>query len=695
MDKIKSYFSEVNGPLLLIIFGVLLMVIYVVYVVRAFLRARKDAAYIAMQEIKRRNKAERRNKVLRSIYNTSIKVPFLKKFLKHIEFSYLGICPYDAAKLVRIASETVALTFIVSMLAVLLVLSGNLFLEKTISWYSLACCVLVCYVAGVECSNYLLKKTERRIMEDMIRYFSAVKNAFVATRDVPLSISQAAEGLGHEINRQALVLHDILSGTQRETKVREYALAPTTNKYIKLFIQQAYEVSERGDLMGTDGESLFIKNLEFLRVEMKRDMHMKAKRLFRLEGYTFVCLFPIFCVSPLKLWGIKLAEEMKSFYDGAGEFLVMFSLLVTCLIYNAINKAKEVTVFRSSGKSNFFDRSLPHSRIRFLMERIEVGRGKWATKVRKMLRDIESRQSFGSFVLTMCTYALVVVVIGTSFFCVIHVKNKELLLTEVSNMDNIVSIATATAKENIKGHILDMTNEYLNAEDISEETLTLDFKRRMYMPNKEIVNKVVLEVRDRILSCRNEYLKWYEFYICCVAGLLAAYIPYIGLKYRYNLVLQGKSDEVRQFQCIILMERLFPSITSVQILEEMENFARVFKPSLQKCINTYSAGPETALRELRDAEKGNEEFIELVDGFIAVEKVGIAAAFAEVAGNREMAQVIRELDEERNLLKQKDITDTLSMIPAVLVVGVYFIGPFTLNVFSRLMVMFEMLEGFA
>ena len=178
-------------------------------------------------------------------------------------------------------------------------------------------------------------------------------------------------------------------------------------------------------------------------------------------------------------------------------------------------------------------------------------------------------------------------------------------------------------------------------------------------------------------------------------GLAAAFIPYIGLKYRHNLIMQGKDDEVRQFQAIILMERLFPNITCVQILEEMENFARVFKPSLQACINSYSSGPQEALYELRRAEQGSDEFTDIIDGFIDVEKVGVATAFAEVAGNREMEQEIKALNEERNLERQRDFTSMISYVPAVLCVGVYFIAPFAINVISRLFVMFEMLEGFS
>lgn len=695
IDTVKNFFANLN--LGLVFFGIagLIVVGYAVLIIRSVLLARKDAAYFAIVEAKRRDKLVRREKRLLAIYNASIKIPLIKGYMKKIERTYLAICPYDAPQLVRIAAENIALTVIVSAIGIVAILSFNLIMEKQLSLYSIACCLLAIYVSGVECANYKLKKTERKIMDDMIRYVSKVKHAYVASRNIPMAVSQAAEGLGHEINRQALILHDILSGTERKDKVREYALSPTTNKYMKLFIQQAYEVSESGDIIGADSESLFTKNLEFLRVEMKRDMYQKEKRLFRLEGFTFVCLFPIFFLTPLKNWGMTLAEDMKGFYEGPGQFIALLSFLATVVIYDAINRAKEVVFQRSSKKGGGFDNVSPHSPIRRFMERIELGKGKRVDKIKRMLRDTGSRQSFGAFILVSLTYFIAVTIVCTVFFGVLHIQGKNQLLTEVNNIDSVISVATENAKRTIKEHILAMSNEYLHADDISVETLEADFNRRMYMPNKEVGKRVALEVQARILSCRSEHLKWYEFYLGMLLGLASAFIPYVGLRYRYSLLLQGKDDEIRQFQAIILMERLFPNITCVQILEEMENFARVFKPSLQACINSYSAGPQEALYELRRAEQACDEFTDLIDGFIAVEKVGVATAFAEVAGNREMEQEIKALNEERNLERQKDLTSTISYIPAILAVGIYFIAPFAVNVISRLFVMFEMLEGFS
>ena len=102
-----------------------------------------------------------------------------------------------------------------------------------------------------------------------------------------------------------------------------------------------------------------------------------------------------------------------------------------------------------------------------------------------------------------------------------------------------------------------------------------------------------------------------------------------------------------------------------------------------------------ALTKLRDSEEGCPEFVEIVDGFLSVETVGVAKAFAEVKNNREMSETSRVLYEEILLKKRMNFTDMISYIPAIIVVGGYFIGPFCYYVFGSVMDMFDTLETFS
>ena len=155
----------------------------------------------------------------------------------------------------------------------------------------------------------------------------------------------------------------------------------------------------------------------------------------------------------------------------------------------------------------------------------------------------------------------------------------------------------------------------------------------------------------------------------------------------------GAEYEVRQFQSIILMERRLQGTTIVGLLEDMEVFSNSFRNILRKCINSYGAGPREAL--LRMKEEGgclHESFAELADGFLSVDEVGIALAFAEVEGNRRLLERMSRLEAEITMERKKDNTELLAKIPMVLSVGAYFVLPFFVYSLQGVYEIFELLE---
>ena len=99
-------------------------------------------------------------------------------------------------------------------------------------------------------------------------------------------------------------------------------------------------------------------------------------------------------------------------------------------------------------------------------------------------------------------------------------------------------------------------------------------------------------------------------------------------------------NEVDQFQSIIMMIMHLDNTTVLQVLEQMESFALVFKESLRVCINDYSSGDLDALEKLKIREP-YEPFVRLIDNLIIADKIGITRAFDEVAEERKVSQEMK------------------------------------------------------
>lgn len=695
MDELITYESGSNLTYVLYAVIALCCALVVVTVIRLLIIRKKNLDDIVFAIAAARKRAERKDKILLAVYQTAANIPIVKKYLKTIELSYMGICPYGDIALVKLTSETATIVFFASVIGVIAVLIMNYLQEGVVSLYSIGSAIVAVYFISVETLHIRVRAVEKKLAKELNHYFATVKHAYLSRRNVPLAILEAADGMSDEINLHAMQLHGILTGTDRKAKVYEYVTDPRINKHLKMFMSQAYEASEQGDTIrrGSDS-SVFTRNLEFLRVEIVNDAYRKEKKDFKFRGYSMVTCLPLLVMVPLRNWGIDFSPEMIAFYSSSGYLVMVLAFLVTILVYDNVNKAKEVSFAKIVKDVNFFDRFPPYSNVKKFMNLIETRKSRLFDKIRKMLRSTGTNETLGAFVVRMVIYVLVGTLLGSTFFGVVHLQNKKLLVTNISNIDSIVYVTSKKQKQEVSQHILDMTKKYSTTREVSIKELERDFSKRMHLSNKESVSNICNEVQRRVLAYQLEYFRWYEFLVSLIFGLLSGTIPLAALVYRYKVLLSGKKDEIRQFQSVIIMNRALPGITALQILEEMEAYAGVFKGSIRKCINCYAAGPRDALLELRDSELDSPEFVEIVDGFLSVETVGVARAFAEVQNNREMSENSRAFFEDMLLEKKVDFTDTLAMIPAAVVLGGYFIGPFCYYVLGSVLDMFDMLETF-
>lgn len=157
---------------------------------------------------------------------------------------------------------------IISILAAVVVVLWNGFFEEKPGIYLVECLLLTVYLVIMEVPNYKLREIENKVEQELLNYFSRVKHQYLSCRHISNAVLNASEGMSYEIQRLAGELYHVLMESERKEKVREYILYHRTNKFLKLFLVQAYEASEKGDVMLSEGSSLFSENVEHLRLEL-------------------------------------------------------------------------------------------------------------------------------------------------------------------------------------------------------------------------------------------------------------------------------------------------------------------------------------------------------------------------------------------------------------------------------------------
>lgn len=179
------------------------------------------------------------------------------------------------------------------------------------------------------------------------------------------------------------------------------------------------------------------------------------------------------------------------------------------------------------------------------------------------------------------------------------------------------------------------------------------------------------------------FIYWYQLLLSLGFGLIAYSYPYLMVKYKSKIMKMNMEDEVVQFQSIIMMVKDMERISTINILEFMEDFAIIFKDSIQTCINDFDSGDIQALEELRDNERF-EPFRRIVNGLIISDKIGIEKAFDEIATDQVFYQDKRKSDNEEILSKKAVIGKVIANTPAIITIGLYLIVPFVSESLNQL-----------
>ena len=148
-------------------------------------------------------------------------------------------------------------------------------------------------------------------------------------------------------------------------------------------------------------------------------------------------------------------------------------------------------------------------------------------------------------------------------------------------------------------------------------------------------------------------------------------------------------------QMVLMMERKLESITVVSLLSDLELFAGAFESEIKECLGSWSAGPEAALKTLKEKGRKKSPYFETIaEDFLAVDEVGIEEAFSDTASESESMERLEELESSIRTERRKDLTDMIAWIPGAVMLGGYFIVPFLKVTLGEMEELFKLINGF-
>lgn len=569
-----------------------------------------------------------------------------------------------------------------------LVLVWNIIFHNSSMEYFLECIVLAIYLVVMEVPNYYLKKKENTVFDKLVLYLPRVKHHYKSCHHMANAIIHAAEGLGMEMEQLAMESYRLLMEDNRKANIRSYIEKREINRYWKLFLIQAYEVSEKGDVC-------FAENMEHLRMELMEEVYRRKYRDYVYTGYVFVTVAPFFMMPVLKSWGLEFASELSFFYAGIGRFMEALVFILTVLIYNMVSEAKEMTFLSGKEKNSVwnFEFLFRLNLIKRIITEFEQAKGKISKKIRKLLLQSGETVIYGRLCLRMLCYAVTAYLLSAAFFCFGHVREQKFLLTHVENMQEIAPVVSEEKRKILEKYVLEITELCRADENVTEETVTNLLRNRIRLGNEFTEDAIVEEIIKRVNQYKQAKGTMAEMLLCFLCGIVAGSCPLFRLSFRASVIRKEAEYEVRNFQSLVLMERKNPGMTVVGLLEDLEAFSVCFKGVLRHCINEYGFNASKALLQLKERGMIICSGIEsLADGFLCVDEVGIEEAFAEIENDRRLLERMARLEEKVSQEKKRDSVDFFVRIPMAFSVGVYFVLPFFVYSLQGVSEVFELLE---
>lgn len=185
---------------------------------------------------------------------------------------------------------------------------------------------------------------------------------------------------------------------------------------------------------------------------------------------------------------------------------------------------------------------------------------------------------------------------------------------------------------------------------------------------------------------------WYAYLFQLTVTIIAYWIPYLLVLYRRQVMLLCMEDEVLQYHTIFLMLMYFDRISVYELLEAMEEFSIIFKPSIHKCLMDYEGGQKDALIKMKESENCMA-FKKLVDNLLMCDEIGVVRALDEIAIEQTFHNDNRKQVNAHNLQKRSALCQFFAFFPLFITAGIYLIVPFVAVSITKLLDMSKEVLG--
>lgn len=616
--------------------------------------------------------------LFQKLYLTYIKIPFIKRYVLKIRrrLEIINIDDeYNTRKgTAKILTKTFAIIIPIIIITIVMT-SQNILLMTILLIFELF--MIDTFIDGS------VDKIDNNILKEQIDFFSEIRHAYHEYNMVEEAIYQVSQDDEKDVSRQGEKIYEILISDDPENELEKYYdIAP--NNFLKEFAGVSYLTKEFGDRK-VDGASLYLKNVNNITQEMQLEILKRDKLNYVFQSLSVIAIAPVLMLEPLKNWAVSNFSFTASWYNGKpGMIVQMLILLITFVSYILVRKLKDngSTAMNTKNTENPWQARLYKKKpIKKVVDLFipKVGTKEYR-KVQQMLKDSASPLKMEWLYINRITIAVVTFFASIILFAQLHQVAINYVYTEPTTDYDIIGELSEkdekkamelTKQDNV---FLDKFRGKINVTEAQIKNAVASSKYYTDSEDSEI-ETATKRIYKKLQIVNSEYMKWFELLLAFVFALVGYMGPMGLLLFQVKMRQLEMEDEVMQFQTIILMLMRIERVNVEIILEWLERYSNIFRPSITKCVNNYEAGAWEALEAMKD-EVTYLPLIRIIESLqAAVEKIPIKDAFDELDSEREYYQAKRKESNERLIKRKGMIGKVIGFAPMVCLFVGYLIIP--------------------
>ena len=626
-------------------------------------------------------------------YRLFIKAPFFSSYMRVLRKRIL--IKYRIEE-IALRKATILMTGVILCTLAMILITLVFFHHKISTIFLMVLCCIILHSVAIDIVIY---RTEKKLLLDITSSFIAVRHSYHKHGMIEEAIYEASNHIaGLCSDHMSFIYQAILSPNAKDELECYYKVAP--NRFLTAFAGISYMVMEFGDLPKNQ-PSVYLKALTNLTQEINLEVLKRDKLDYLLNGLNIIAVAPILFTQPIEYWARCTFPAMNEFYEsklGLMTKLCIYTIVIFCYVFLQKLKQEKSTDFRPGKAKVNLDVYL--SRITWLKRLATfmspVRGSEDYIKALRLIKESNSQLKYEWLIIRRwCLSILCFIVVGVSAIT-FHIVERKHIVDDVFQEERFFGkMGKEEQKKAEEKRMLDkkvMKELNMSASCTYEQVRSAIKKRWGIALSDQHIDTHINRVRNKLKNYNNEYLKWWEFLLCVVGGLIGHHIPMWLLYFQRKMRVMDMKQELYHFHFIISILKDMDRICVEQLLEWMDKLSIVFKTALQKCLLHYNHGAEYALEVLRQ-ETSLPEMHRLIDKLeLCLDKVPIGRAFDDLD-----TQMMFYFEERKNeYIKMLDSKagwgKTLGFLPMYVVIFLYLVVPFVWLSFLQFQQYYEQIQ---